>query len=252
MSGRISSGCWCAAGKLARLMPQAKVFSMPDRERVAKMLRDELADAKVPHRDDSRRIVDFHALRHTFVTLLATSRVHPKTAQALGQHSTITLTMDHYTHSFLGDEMAALAGLPDLDSPAELRAAATGTDAHSDLAPHLAEQHGSEGSSEARESTRVVQLPCSGSHERPSISLEASHPFVVPGTRVARDGFGTRGRARTFDLMIKSHLLYQLSYAGAFGKRGGEDSNSVEPGKRVSAEGIEPSTYWLKASCSAD
>src|SRR4051812_41315751 len=29
----------------------------------------------------------------------------------------------------------------------------------------------------------------------------------------ARAEDGDRGRARTFDLMIKSHLLYQLSYA---------------------------------------
>ena len=58
--------------------------------------------------------------------------------------------------------------------------------------------------------------------------------------------------------MIKSHLLYQLSYAGVFGKRGGEDSTRSGGGKHppaegvVSAEGIEPSTYWLKASCSTD
>ena len=52
--------------------------------------------------------------------------------------------------------------------------------------------------------------------------------------------------------MIKSHLLYQLSYAGVFGKKGGELSNSAARDKLVSAEGIEPSTYWLKASCSTD
>ena len=58
--------------------------------------------------------------------------------------------------------------------------------------------------------------------------------------------------------MIKSHLLYQLSYAAT--RRGGDYGNDRARGEArasiagvvVSAEGIEPSTYWLKASCSAD
>ena len=68
--------------------------------------------------------------------------------------------------------------------------------------------------------------------------------------RVERES-GTRGRARTFDLMIKSHLLYQLSYAGTRA-RAGIFAHRHTTAKVVSAEGIEPSTYWLKASCSTD
>ena len=41
----------------------------------------------------------FHALRHTFITNLARSGVHPKTAQSLARHSTITLTMDRYSRN---------------------------------------------------------------------------------------------------------------------------------------------------------
>ena len=43
------------------------------------------------YRDDSGRFADFHALRHTFITNLATGGVHPKTAQTLARHSAITL-----------------------------------------------------------------------------------------------------------------------------------------------------------------
>lgn len=57
---------------------------------------------------------DFHALRHTFITGLANSGVHPKLAKELARHSTITLTMDRYAHVGLLDMNSALKSLPDL------------------------------------------------------------------------------------------------------------------------------------------
>ena len=57
---------------------------------------------------------DFHALRHSFVSMLASSGVHPKTAQMLARHSTITLTMDRYSHVRLADLSQAVQGLPSL------------------------------------------------------------------------------------------------------------------------------------------
>jgi hypothetical protein len=73
--------------------------------------------------------VDFHALRHTFITNLCNAGVHPKTAQALGRHSSIVLTRDHYTHLTLANQTGALDALPDwgaLSSSETVRA--TGTD----------------------------------------------------------------------------------------------------------------------------
>ena len=58
--------------------------------------------------DSSNHVVDFHALRHTFITRLARSGATPAVAKSLARHSTITLTMDHYTHTLIGDERAAL------------------------------------------------------------------------------------------------------------------------------------------------
>jgi hypothetical protein len=58
----------------------------------------------------------FHALRHTFISNLAAGGVHPKTAQRLAQHSTITLTMDRCTHLRREDLAGALQTLPDLSS----------------------------------------------------------------------------------------------------------------------------------------
>ena len=60
---------------------------------------------------------DFHALRHGFVSRLASSGVHPKVAKELARHSTITLTMDRYAHVEL-DEMAR--GVNSLESSGDL------------------------------------------------------------------------------------------------------------------------------------
>ena len=96
----------------------------------------------IPREDESGRVVDLHALRHTFLTNLARGGVHPKTAQALTRHSTITLTMDRYTHSIREEERQALSALPDLDS--ELVAVrATGTTGPVVLASCLASDRAS-------------------------------------------------------------------------------------------------------------
>ncbi|MBM4017508.1 MAG: hypothetical protein FJ288_04125 [Planctomycetes bacterium] len=77
----------------------------------------------------SGRVVDFHALRHSFLTRLARSGVAPAVAKSLARHSTIVLTMDHYTHTLIEDERAALDRLPSINAPrANVAAlAATGT-----------------------------------------------------------------------------------------------------------------------------
>jgi integrase len=66
------------------------------------------------YEDAEGRALDFHATRHSFITLLVLSGVHPKTAQDLARHSTIDLTMNHYTHLRLHDHAAALEALPSL------------------------------------------------------------------------------------------------------------------------------------------
>ena len=68
-------------------------------------------------RDDAGAVCDFHALRHTFITNLARAGVHPKQAQELARHSTISLTMDYYRHIGLNDLTAALDRLPGVAIP---------------------------------------------------------------------------------------------------------------------------------------
>ena len=58
--------------------------------------------------DESARIVDFHSLRHTFISSLAVAGVHPRVAMALARHSDISLTMKHYTDASLLDLKGAV------------------------------------------------------------------------------------------------------------------------------------------------
>ena len=61
------------------------------------MLRPDLEAAKIRYVTHAGQ-ADFHALRHTYVTSLANAGVKPKALQTLARHSTITLTLEHYTH----------------------------------------------------------------------------------------------------------------------------------------------------------
>jgi hypothetical protein len=127
--------------------PTALAFTMPNRDKVIDMFRADLATARtawvaavgtqqertegqgdtfLAYRDGAGRYADFHALRHSFISNLVSGGVHPKTAQRLARHSTITLTMDRYTHLRRDDLADAVTALPDLSGPAR-QAAVTGT-----------------------------------------------------------------------------------------------------------------------------
>ena len=89
--------------------------------------------------DEAGRVVDFHALRHSFITALARSGVHPKVAQQLARHSTITLTMDRYSHVEANELSVAVANLPDLSAASRESQQATGTDGRQVVDPRLAD-----------------------------------------------------------------------------------------------------------------
>jgi integrase len=80
----------------------------------AAMVRIDLEAAGIDYADERDRCFDFHALRGQFITMLALGGVHPKVAQVLARHSTITLTMDYYTRLEVRDVAGALDKLPAL------------------------------------------------------------------------------------------------------------------------------------------
>jgi hypothetical protein len=85
---------------LAGSAPTKPVFNMP--EKTAKMLRRDLESAEIAYRDASGRVADFHAFRHTYVSMLVRSGASVKVAQELARHSTPTLTIGCYTHADMG------------------------------------------------------------------------------------------------------------------------------------------------------
>lgn len=62
--------------------------------------------------DQEGQVVDFHALRKTFITNLTRSGVASKTAQLLARHSDINLTMNTYTMLGVHDQVTAVEALP--------------------------------------------------------------------------------------------------------------------------------------------
>ncbi|MCX5676821.1 MAG: hypothetical protein NTX87_17655 [Planctomycetota bacterium] len=66
--------------------------------------------------------------RVSWATLrLARSGVVPAVARSLARHSGLVLTMDHYTHTLIGDERAALDRLPSINAARADVAAVTAT-----------------------------------------------------------------------------------------------------------------------------
>jgi excisionase family DNA binding protein len=92
----------------------------------AEMLRRDLDAAGIPYQDERGRYFDFHAMRGQFISGLAAGGVHPKVAQVLARHSTITLTMDHYTQLDVLDVAGALDKLPKLAGGGEGKSEGSG------------------------------------------------------------------------------------------------------------------------------
>ncbi len=69
-------------------------------------------------KDAQGKVVDFHALRHTFITGLRRAGVDIKTAQLLARHSDAKLTLAIYSHAIPEEVRKAAPGLP--PSPKEV------------------------------------------------------------------------------------------------------------------------------------
>ena len=110
---------------LATKHPGAPAFALPPAYEMADMLRHDLAAARkawvgevrdpkqqaerersafLAAVDEAGQVVDFHGLRHTFITNLARAGVHPSVAQSLARHSDPKLTLGRYTHVELGEQ----------------------------------------------------------------------------------------------------------------------------------------------------
>ena len=89
----------------------------------SKMVKADLIAAGIDPADNGEGCLDFHALRHSFITRLMRNNVPPKVMQKLARHSTIQLTLDRYSHLSLADPAAAIDSLPALTPTPKVRRA---------------------------------------------------------------------------------------------------------------------------------
>jgi integrase len=73
---------------------------------------DDLDAADIEREDSAKRVLDLHALRHTYGSRLVAAGVDIKTVQTLMRHSTPTLTLGIYVHSDKKRMRDAVASLP--------------------------------------------------------------------------------------------------------------------------------------------
>ena len=94
-------GTWSkrAAEMFRRDLDEARSIWLAEVEKIADELQRRTESNFLKPAYASGEVAYFHALRHTFITMLASSGVHAKVAQQLARHSTITLTMDRYSHT---------------------------------------------------------------------------------------------------------------------------------------------------------
>ena len=88
------------------------LFDVP--EKMSGVFDADCKAAGIPKRDGAGRVVDIHALRHTFGTLLARAGVSLQVAQRAMRHSTPVLTANCYTHLGLMDISGAVNALPSI------------------------------------------------------------------------------------------------------------------------------------------
>ena len=129
------------------------VLPLPDK--TAKMIRTDLNAAGISCRDEMGRVLDFHSLRHSYITNVVNSGASVKVAQELARHSTPTLTIGRYAHARLHDLSAALDRMPDINATHSevAKHRATGTDDAAADPQQYPQQLG-------RESTQRHTTPC--------------------------------------------------------------------------------------------
>ncbi len=148
----------------------------------AKMIQVDLKAAEIPYKDADSRFFDFHALRHQFISTLARGGAHPKEAQALARHSTITLTMDRYTHLGIVDLTSALDRMPAIPTsvpesePAQQLA--TGTDGPIDRqkkVPTMVPRGAENGAKRPASRMLMIAPTCTDDDSKPSKILQTQN-----------------------------------------------------------------------------
>ncbi len=96
-------------------MPNVRLFDI--RNKSAEMIRADCNDAGIEVDKPNGKRLNFHSLRHTCGSYLATSGVSPREIMEIMRHKDINLTMHRYTHLLSGQKQKAVNKLPRFAKP---------------------------------------------------------------------------------------------------------------------------------------
>jgi integrase/recombinase XerD len=177
----------------------------PNLHRAAEIVRADLRAGGGEVLGEERiQAIDFHCLRHTFVSRLAAGGLPPKVVQTLSRHSTVTLTMDRYAHV---DQQALRSAVDSVDL-------LVGTDAGTSSVLEFSDTDVTEQRIRQRaEITRVHEgaLVCAGLDELPEGFVALKDLLIkelcAATHEDAPSGANSPARIRTWDQAIMSRLL---------------------------------------------
>ena len=217
-------GTWSkkAAEMFRRDLDEARSIWLAEVEKIADEHGRRTASKFLKPENANGEVADFHALRHTFITMLASSGVHPKVAQQLARHSTITLTMDRYSHTRLVDLNTAVENLPSLARPERLMVDA------------------------ATDTLSAVD----------SVAVQ-DNPSVWIARRVALFGDvscenGVTAEEMPLPQLVSNEQPHEMRKALKNRAFADDFQPTMMADKPVSALGLEPRTYGLKVRCSTN
>jgi integrase len=162
------------------------------------------------HTDSQGRVVDFHGLRHTFISQVVRTGASVKVAQELARHSTPTLTIGLYSHTRREDLAAALENLPVMgssrpNSTSDLRTSArqgggTSRSDHQHQHQHCVPEAVPDGTT----ACETVQRPPTN---KARVKSSQNGALREPVRRGASDFQNAEGRTRTADLRVMNPAL---------------------------------------------
>lgn len=94
-------------------MPGMKIFKLPKHTEIMIRKDCKAADIEV---ENYRGKIQFHSIRHTTASILASQGVPPHVLKKIMRHANIETTMKYYTHLMLGSEDAAIEKLRGLEN----------------------------------------------------------------------------------------------------------------------------------------
>ena len=175
-------------------------FTVPN----MKTFKADLAAAGIVQKDEQKRIVDFHSLRHTLATNLGRAGVSIRTAMEVMRHSDARLTTKTYTDAAMLPTAEAIEALPRWETVRNIQASALlGTTGES--VTKCATKRGAFCGSATRDNAQSCPNTVSDKSCINSGECSGNEGVLTENSVVDKN---SAGRIRTYNRSVNSRLLY--------------------------------------------